>query len=51
MALTRLDPGSAAELPGLLDVRLKALEAQLAEAIRINDWAAPYIGATKRAAR
>jgi DNA-binding PadR family transcriptional regulator len=50
LALVRLDPGSAAELPGLLEIRLKALEAQLAEATRINEWAAPYIGITKRTA-
>ncbi|WFR95758.1 PadR family transcriptional regulator [Rhizobium tumorigenes] len=50
LALIRLDPASAAELPRLLDIRLKALEAQLAEANRINDWAAPYIGITKRSA-
>ena len=50
LALVRLDPASAAELPELLKLRLKALEAQLAEAIRINDWASPYIGVTKRSA-
>jgi DNA-binding PadR family transcriptional regulator len=50
LALVRLDPGSAAELPALLDVRLKSLEAQLVEATRINAWAAPYIGITKRSA-
>ena len=50
LALVRLDPASAAELPGLLDARMKALEAQLAEATRINAWAAPYIGVTKRSA-
>src|SRR4051812_28150473 len=50
LALVRLDPGSAAELPGLLDARLKVLEAKLAEADRVNDWASPYIGITKRSA-
>jgi DNA-binding PadR family transcriptional regulator len=50
LALVRLDPAGAAALPGLLEARLKALEAQFAEAIRVNEWAAPYIGATKRAA-
>ncbi|WP_337267467.1 PadR family transcriptional regulator [Oryzifoliimicrobium ureilyticus] len=50
LALVRLDPASAAELPALLQARLKALEERLAEADRINAWAAPYIGVTKRAA-
>ncbi|MET0747492.1 MAG: PadR family transcriptional regulator [Rhizobium sp.] len=50
LALVRLDPASATELPGLLEIRLRALEAQLAEATRVNDWAAPYIGITKRTA-
>ena len=50
LALVRLDPASAAELPGLLQGRLNALEAQLAEADRINAWAEPYIGITKRSA-
>ncbi|WP_283194380.1 PadR family transcriptional regulator [Rhizobium sp. AN80A] len=50
LALVRLDPGSARKLPGLLEQRLAALEAQLAEATRIEEWAFPYIGITKRAA-
>lgn len=50
LALVRMDPDSAAELPALLDARLKALEAQLAEAIRVNEWANPYISVTKRSA-
>jgi DNA-binding PadR family transcriptional regulator len=50
LALVRLDADSATQLPGLLAMRLEALEAQLAEAARINAWAAPYIGITKRTA-
>ena len=34
----------------MLEARLKALEERLIEADRINAWAAPYIGVTKRAA-
>lgn len=50
LALVRLDPASADELQGLLEVRLRTIEAQLAEATRVNEWAAPYIGITKRSA-
>ncbi len=47
LALTRLDPANAVDLPELLIGRLEALEAELGKAVAMNEWAAPHVGVTK----
>lgn len=48
LALTRFDPQTASELPTILRERLAELEAMLAEARRVAEWARPHVSLAKR---
>ncbi len=48
LALTRLDPEQASELPVVLKQRLVDLEAMLTEARGVSEWARPHVGLAKR---